>query len=536
MAAHWSRTGGSGTNGFINTGADLITSGSWQLALLYSGTPNTIRGFSTNGGANYLPAGTYGATGSGATHILPSALVLGTGVLNVTAVPATVLLTTSGSPSTYGSSVTFTSTVSGSTPTGTVTFYDGASAIGVGTISGGQATLTVSDLLATTSPHSISAAVYSGDAPTMSGPRHHALAQTVNPLTISPATLSVSNKVYDGTAAAVIILTNSTITGVLAGDTNNVHIASGTAVFSDKNIGTNKTVTITGLTLGGSLAANYSLVPNSGTSTANISNAPTGITNLSVNTRPYNTTTAAPLNTSIAGLTNIFGTDNVTLNTSGASGTYANASPGTNKAVTVTGFAINGNDATNYTLSQPAGITGTIVSASTTNVLVSSANPSGTGSNVTFTVTVTAVGLGAGTPTGNVAIITNGVLFSSVSLTNGVTAVSTSGSSERAEFDPGRLLEATESENFFWQHQQHNSGCRQCVARAAEYHARWRQRDPELEQLVHATGGYSSQQHQQRICGCARPGCHWSLHQHEYRAQASLPLPLEELTVELKER
>ena len=293
----------------INTGADLLLSGSWQLALVYTGT-DTIRGFSTNGGATYLAAGTYGGSSSPATHKITS--ILGNGVLNVSAVPASVILTSSGGSSVYGSSVTFTSTVTGSTPTGTVTFYDGASAIGSAALSGGQATLMVSDLLATTSPHSITA-VYSGDAHNVQA-TSSALIQTVNPLTVSPATLSVSNKLYDATTAASLILTNSTLTGVLPGDTNNVRIGAGTAAFADKNIGTNKSVTVSGLTLAGSLSGNYSLVPNSGASTANISNIGIAVINVTVTPRPYNTTTTAILNTAGAGLSNVLGSDTVNLN------------------------------------------------------------------------------------------------------------------------------------------------------------------------------------------------------------------------------
>ncbi|HEY1902813.1 MAG TPA: choice-of-anchor D domain-containing protein, partial [Terracidiphilus sp.] len=47
----------------------------------------------------------------------------------------TLSVATSGSPSTYGSAVTFTATIS-SGPTGIVTFYDGAASIGTGTING----------------------------------------------------------------------------------------------------------------------------------------------------------------------------------------------------------------------------------------------------------------------------------------------------------------------------------------------------------------------------------------------------------------
>jgi hypothetical protein len=67
----------------------------------------------------------------------------------------TLTVATSGSPSTYNTSVTFTATIS-SGPTGSLTFHDGSTSIGTGTISGTTATLAISTLAA--GAHSITAA------------------------------------------------------------------------------------------------------------------------------------------------------------------------------------------------------------------------------------------------------------------------------------------------------------------------------------------------------------------------------------------
>jgi hypothetical protein len=69
-------------------------------------------------------------------------------------------LSSSQNPSSAGQPVTFTTTVTGFAPTGTVTFFDGATAIGTRTLTGGTATLTTSSL--TVGSHSIRAE-YSGD-------------------------------------------------------------------------------------------------------------------------------------------------------------------------------------------------------------------------------------------------------------------------------------------------------------------------------------------------------------------------------------
>ncbi len=77
--------------------------------------------------------------------------------------PTTTVLNSSQDPSMHGASVTFTATVTSSsgTPTGTVTFYDGATPIGAVALTGGVATLAPSALSIAT--HSIFA-TYSGSA------------------------------------------------------------------------------------------------------------------------------------------------------------------------------------------------------------------------------------------------------------------------------------------------------------------------------------------------------------------------------------
>ena len=91
-------------------------------------------------------------------------------------VTSSVTLTASPNPSLVGQAVTFTATVSGSSPSGTVTFKDGATTLGTGTLVSGQATLTTSALASGT--HAI-AAVYGGDASNASG-TSSALNQAVN--------------------------------------------------------------------------------------------------------------------------------------------------------------------------------------------------------------------------------------------------------------------------------------------------------------------------------------------------------------------
>ena len=92
----------------------------------------------------------------------------------------TTRVTSSANPSVYGQSVTLTATVTGGarTPTGTVTFLDGGTSIGTGTVNAsGQATLTKSTLAVRS--HTITAR-YAGDSRNAAS-TSAALTQTVSP-------------------------------------------------------------------------------------------------------------------------------------------------------------------------------------------------------------------------------------------------------------------------------------------------------------------------------------------------------------------
>jgi hypothetical protein len=94
-------------------------------------------------------------------------------------------LVSSVNPSTVGQAVTFTATVTGNSPTGTVQFMDGAANLGSPVaLSGGTAAFTTSAL--TVGTHAITA-VYSGDA-SNAGSTSPVLNETVNGIVITPTT------------------------------------------------------------------------------------------------------------------------------------------------------------------------------------------------------------------------------------------------------------------------------------------------------------------------------------------------------------
>src|SRR5206468_2754777 len=78
--------------------------------------------------------------------------------------------------------------------------------------------------------------------------------------------VTANNKIYDGTNAATIA--TRTLTGSFG--TDDVSLTGGTATFSDKNAGNGKTVTVTGLSLSGTDAPNYTLSSTTATTTADI--------------------------------------------------------------------------------------------------------------------------------------------------------------------------------------------------------------------------------------------------------------------------
>jgi len=86
-------------------------------------------------------------------------------------------LNSSLNPSVFGQSVTFTATVTGTSPTGTVQFFDGAASLGVVALAGNTATLVTSTLAVGTHPIT---AVYSGDADDLTS-TSPAVSQAVNP-------------------------------------------------------------------------------------------------------------------------------------------------------------------------------------------------------------------------------------------------------------------------------------------------------------------------------------------------------------------
>ncbi|MGL6162630.1 beta strand repeat-containing protein, partial [Microbulbifer sp.] len=159
--------------------------------------------------------------------------------------------------------------------------------------------------------------------------------------------IAAEDKTYDGTTDATLNASGAGFTGMVAGDTLTVATASG--AFADKNAGSDKTVSISGLTLGGGDAGNYTLDSDIATTTADIDKASiAAITGIAAEDKTYDGTTDATLDASGAGFTGMVAGDTLTVAT--ASGTFADKNAGSDKMVNITGLTLGGGDAGNYTL------------------------------------------------------------------------------------------------------------------------------------------------------------------------------------------
>src|SRR6185369_233500 len=167
---------------------------------------------------------------------------------------------------------------------------------------------------------------------------------------ITARSLSVTatgiSKVYDGTTSATVTLADNR----LAGDSLATSYSS--AGFASKNVGTAKTVSVSGVALSGVDAANYS--PNSTTSTtADITARALVVSATGVN-KVYDGTTAATVTLSDNRVSGDVFTDSYT------SASFNNKNVGTGKPVSVSGISISGTDASNYTFNTTASTTADI--------------------------------------------------------------------------------------------------------------------------------------------------------------------------------
>ena len=182
-------TGSAGTGSPANSGAALGTVSCAKASMTGSGTDSctvTLSAAAPSGGFSVTLSSSDTAVTVPATLTVPANATIGTFTANVLSVGVTqnatltaeaanvsttfslqlnanmptLSVTTSGSPSAYGSAVTLKATIS-SGPTGPVTFYSGGTSVGTTTLNGTTASLTPSSL--TAGSHTITAS-WSGNS------------------------------------------------------------------------------------------------------------------------------------------------------------------------------------------------------------------------------------------------------------------------------------------------------------------------------------------------------------------------------------
>ena len=382
----------------------------------------------------------------GGTHSITAAYAGDTDFAPVTSAPVSLVVTQQATTATlsssagtteFGQSVTFTATVAGVgtepvSPTGTVTFYEGATNLGTGTLDGsGVATLAVTSLA--TGSDSITA-VYSDDANYQTSTAS-AITQTVTQAATSVAAPTTSGATAYGQSV--------TFTATVVATAPGAGTPSGTVTFYDggTSLGTGTltggvaTFATTALGLGThSITASYGGDTNFQSSS--ISSATTQTVGKAATTGTVVSSVASPvfgqsitLTATITGAGTPTGTVTFldgsttlgtgTLNGSGAATLAISSLSVATHAIT----AFYGGDSSFTTSTSPA--TSVVVARSSTTTTLAPPTAIVYGQSITFTATVAATAPGAGTPTGVVTFFDQSGVLGIGSLNGGVATYTT---------------------------------------------------------------------------------------------------------------
>jgi hypothetical protein len=213
---------------------------------------------------------------------------------------------------------------------------------------------------------------------------------TVNPL---PVGLSGS-RTYDGTTGADAAIL--TITNRIGSD--DVSVAAGTGVLAAKDIGAQLIVAVGSLTLGGTVAGDYTV--SGATGAVTISPKALTSTGLSAGSKCYDGTNTATLSGTAALLAaedpgtgdsrdgQPFTGDDVSV-TGTPSGTFAQSDAGAGVPVTVSGLSLSGAAQTNYSLSAITGLSADIFAPPDTSAITGPNSANANQPGVIYSVTAT---------------------------------------------------------------------------------------------------------------------------------------------------
>ena len=183
----------------------------------------------------------------------------------------------------------------------------------------------------------------------------------ITPKALTVTGVTANGKVYDGSTAAT--LSGATLDGLVGSET--LSLSGLTGEFDTKNVGTGKTVSISGATLldGTGLASNYT-VSNPSSVTAAITTKALTLTGVSASGKVYDGTTSATL--SGGRLDGLVGGE--TLGFGSLSGAFSDKNAGMGKTVNVSGASLSDGTglASNYSLGNPTGVSASIIAKALT--------------------------------------------------------------------------------------------------------------------------------------------------------------------------
>ncbi len=339
-------------------------------------------------------------------------------------------LTSSNSAPVWGQSVNFTATVTGaaSVPTGSVTFKDGTTVLGSGTLNAsGQASLTTSAL--SVSSHAITA-VYNGDA-SFKTSASTAINQSVNQASssvnvTSPAFAGEGQAISFSASVATISPGAGTPTGSVQFQIDDVNFGGPVVLNSGVAASSSTSLSAGQHSFTAIYSGDANVVAGSGSSVTQVVALQTTSTAVTSSPNPsvfgQGVTFVATVSTGAATptgtVTFMDGTTAIgtaALNSSGqASFTTALLSAASHSIT-----ASYSGDSTFATSASPA-LVHQVAQALTATALKSSINPSAFGQAITFTAAVSAVAPGSGIPVGSIQFVIDGVnVGAAVTLSNG---------------------------------------------------------------------------------------------------------------------
>ena len=390
-------------------------------------------------GANQTITATYSGNGTNSSSF-------GTVSQTVTTAGSGTVLAAAPNPSTFGQSVTFTATVTGSNPTGTVAFTGGGiTTCAAQPLTSGVATCSTA-ALAVGAGQTITA-TYSGNGNNASS--FDTVGQTVNAVTSGTAVTSSLNPSHVGqsvTFTATVTGSNPTgsvdftgggITGCATQPLNGSHVA--TCTTSALPAGVNQTITAT-YSGDGNNASSFGTVGQTVNNVTTTSLASSANPSIAGNAVTY-TATVAP---TPDGGTVAFTDGGTTIAGCGAmavTGGVATCATTYTLAASHNIVAVYSGD-TLFTTSTSTTLAQVVVQLATTTTVSSSTNPSIDGQSVSFLATVTPSN--GSTPTGSVEFFDGTTLLGTVALGGGGLS-SSALAPNQAEFSTSSLAQGTHS-------------------------------------------------------------------------------------------